>query len=461
MDDNYYYNDSYVVVKKKKGKILIPIFIVVIIIGLLSFFVLYFKPVIKEPTFNMKNINITYENRINENDEYHVKVDYKKDDPILCSIDNNDYKDINTCEFDLKEGEYTLYIKEEEKVFKKTFKIVKKLEGEFSSTLDRTPIYYLALNGSKKMHYDFKYDESFDKSMFYSIEDPSVISIENDTIHGLKEGITTFTVKLKDGNLKKYTVQVTGLIQPFSPSNDKPYLPCERYTEEEAELLDKILNSRVEEAGVGTRGAVLAVARFLTMEFPYSIRYFNENGRLNGHWQPKIDGEGRYYHKGLYLSKSKYKDISKSTSTGPKMWGCELYDEFISRMNMNGFTCSGFVTWAMLNGGYDIGDVGAGDYSQFDDELSDMGPHQEITREYMANGNYKAGDFIGRDEHAALIIGIDDKYIYTAESMPAKLEVYTYDRYNGIVNDENLTYIIEMSSIYPNGDGWYTNMWNE
>jgi hypothetical protein len=45
--------------------------------------------------------------------------------------------------------------------------------------------------------------------------------------------------------------------------------------------------------------------------------------------------------------------------------------------------------------------------------------------------------------------------------MPAKLEIYTYEKYHGIVNDDNLTYVIEMSNIYPNGDGWYTNMWNE
>ena len=77
----------------------------------------------------------------------------------------------------------------------------------------------------------------------------------------------------------------------------------------------------------------------------------------------------------------------------------------------------------------------------------------------MKNGNYKAGDFIGRNGHAALIIGVDENNVYTAESLPPKLKAYTYERYNGIVQDDNLTYVIEMSSIYPNGDGWYTDMW--
>ena len=126
---------------------------------------------------------------------------------------------------------------------------------------------------------------------------------------------------------------------------------------------------------------------------------------------------------------------------------------------MNGFTCSGFVTWAMYNAGFDVGDVGAGDFKQYDDDLSDLGPHKEITPEYMKNCTYKVGDFIGRNGHAALIIGIDDKNVYTAESLPPKLKAYTYERYSGIVRDENLTYVIEMDGIYPNGDGWYTNMW--
>ena len=143
------------------------------------------------------------------------------------------------------------------------------------------------------------------------------------------------------------------------------------------------------------------------------------------------------------------------------MWGCQIYDQFISKMNMNGFTCSGFVTWAMYNGGYDVGDVGAGDFAQYNDDLSDMGPHHQITTEYMTNGNFKPGDFIGRNGHAALIIGVDENYVYTAESLPAKLKVYTYERYNGIVKDDNLTYVIEMSDIYPNGDGFWTWMWND
>ena len=335
-----------------------------------------------------------------------------------------------------------------------------KIIGSFSSSIDKLDIYYLALNGKKKLNFTFDYPSDFDKTVSLTSKDETIVKITDDTLYGVGVGSTTVIAELVDGNRKEYNIMVTDLIIPPTYMKNKPYLPCKRYTEEEADILDKILFSRVKEMGEGTRGGVLAAARFLTLEFPYTIGYFNENGRLNGHgYRPYIDGEGRYYHKGLYLSEKKYKDIIKSTKTGPKIWGCKLYDKFVDRYKSNGFTCSGFVTWAMYNGGFDTGDVGAGDYKQFDDDLSDLGPHQKITHEYMKNGNYKVGDFIARNGHAALIVGISDTTIYTAESLPPRLKIYTYERYNGIVNDPNLTYVIEMSDIYPNGDGITTDMW--
>lgn len=341
-----------------------------------------------------------------------------------------------------------------------TKKEIKKIKGTFSSSLDKLETYYLALNGKKKIDFIFDYPDDFDKTISLVSDNENVVKIENGILYGIDVGTSTITATLTDGNTKNYQIQVTDLIVPPTLNKNKSYLPCERYTEDEAILLDKILESRVKEMGEGSRGGVLAAARFLTLEFPYTIGNFNENGRLNGHgYRPYIDGEGRYYHKGLYLSKSKYKSIVKSTKTGPKMWGCKLYDNFVNRYKANGFTCSGFVTWAMYNGGFETGDVGAGDYKQFNDDLSDLGPHKKITQEYMKSGNYKVGDFIARNGHAALIIGISDTTIYTAESLPPKLKVYTYERYKGIVNDPNLTYVIEMSDIYPNGDGITTDMW--
>ena len=211
-----------------------------------------------------------------------------------------------------------------------TKKEIKKIKGTFSFSLDKLETYYLALNGKKQIDFIFDYPDDFDKTVNLTSDNENVVKIDNGTLYGVGVGTATVTTTLTDGNTKNYQIQVTDLIVPPTLNKNKSYLPCERYTEDEAELLDNILRSRVIEMGEGSRGGVLAAARFITLEFPYTIGYFNENGRLNGHgYRPYIDGEGRYYHKGLYLSKSKYKSIIRSTKTGPKMWGCKLYDNFV------------------------------------------------------------------------------------------------------------------------------------
>ena len=278
-------------------------------------------------------------------------------------------------------------------------------------------------------------------------------------MYGLKKGTTKVTAFLKDGNSKTYNVMVTDLI--VSPTMaKKTRLTCNRYTLEESILLDKILASRVEEAGVGTRAGVASAARFLSLEFPYAIRYFYENGRLEN-WGKKdhIDAEGRYYHVGLYLHESKFEDITSSTKSGPAIWGCPLMEYSEDRMGINGLDCSGFVTWAMLNGGFDSKDVGSGNEELIDGELYDYGTHNEITKEYMKKNTYKPGDYIASDGHAALIVGVDEKYVYVAEAYYADVKVSKFEKYNELPNLYSLTFITEMNEIYPNGDGNITLMW--
>lgn len=358
------------------------------------------------------------------------------------------------------------------------------IKGNIYSSIDSLETYYLALNGKKTLEFKNDYPEDYKFEINYTIENPDIISIDKNTIYGKNVGETNIHVYVNDIEKKKYHIYVTDLIVPPTVNHNKKALPCKKYTKEEADLLDKILESRVQEGIKGSRGGVVAAARFITLEFPYLIKYFNENGRLEtGGGRRKVDGEGRYYHEGLYLHESKFEtlytrdDGSIYKDTGPAIWGCPLYDRFVDKKRANGLTCSGFVTWAMLNGGFEVSDVGAGEHSNLTNELSDLGPHHEITLNYMKNNTYKVGDFIGRNGHAALIIGFDDTTLYVAEELPRNpgtsnldLNVYTYGRYDnynklpghnkrGVVVDDNLTYVIEMSNIYPNGDGWTTDIW--
>ena len=435
---------------------------VVSVIGLvLSFLIIGYAVyllIVNHGKINRDKIRINYENVINEDEEYLVNVTYDGKDNIKCSLDNIDYT--SKCSFLLKEGNYKAYVTNEKDTSYKDFTVKKNYLGIFSSTIDVLDTYYLAVGGKKSFNFTFDYPEYFDKTVTYKVEDKNILKVENDTMYAVSAGTTKVTATLKDGNSKTYNVVVTDLIVPPVINNEKQIVPCNRYTLEENILLDKILESRVLEAGVGTRAGVASAARFLSLEFPYAIRYFYENGRLEN-WGKKdhIDAEGRYYHIGLYLHESKFKGITSSTKSGPAIWGCPLMEYSEDRMGINGLDCSGFVTWAMLNGGFDSKDVGSGNEELIDGELYDYGTHNEITKEYMKKNTYKPGDYIASDGHAALIVGVDEKYVYVAEAYYADVKVSKFEKYNELPNLYSLTFITEMNEIYPNGDGNITLMW--
>lgn len=142
---------------------------------------------------------------------------------------------------------------------------------------------------------------------------------------------------------------------------------------------------------------------------------------------------------------------------GPAIWGCNIWDNFVSRYAPNGLTCSGFVTWTLINGGFDIGDSGAGNTYR-DDDVGDLGENIPITKELMQSGKVKVGDIIGRDGHVAIIIGLDETNIYIAESLPSTVRVVTLTKYDGLIQSTNFTYIILMDDIYKD-DGNLSEMW--
>lgn len=254
----------------------------------------------------------------------------------------------------------------------------------------------------------------------------------------------------------------TILERPAEFNESKPYLGCEAFTQEEAQLLDQMLEHFVNKAGYQTRAGVVEAARFLTLSFPYRISYYWENGRLHPSGSNYVDGEGRYYHKGLYLSKDKYQSIEKKM-LGPQMWGCNMTNleedppYFIrNKKYPNGLDCSGFVSWALLNGGFDVGDKGAGN-SGYRYELTDLGEFTRLTKDVIYSGKIKVGDLFNFDGHVALLVGMDDNTFYIAESLNTLggvvLKTYPKSQVN-----RTFKYVVFMDSVYKT-DGNLTNMW--
>lgn len=304
---------------------------------------------------------------------------------------------------------------------------------------------YLAL-GEEKIF------ESYDN---VSVLDDTIVSINNNTIKSLSTGETTLVLTNKK-TINAYKVIVTDLITLPTLNNNKEYLSCNRYSEDEASLLDDILAYRISEVGINTRAGAVAAARFLTLEFPYRLAYFYENGRLltNGE-RTLADGEGRYYHVGLYLHENKFKTISVS-NRGPAIWGCPLYSGVVSKITSNGLDCSGFIAWVMLNAGFDVGDGGAGISEEKTNDLDDLGPKLNINAENLNSDKIKVGDLFSRYGHIGILIGMEDDKYYVAEALDDDLHIKTYTK-SSLLNSD-WKYIILLDDLYGS-DGSLKNMW--
>ncbi|MCR4581526.1 MAG: hypothetical protein K5666_03340 [Bacilli bacterium] len=300
---------------------------------------------------------------------------------------------------------------------------------------------------------EYKIDHDYSD---YSINDSSILSFDNNTIKGLKSGNTSIEI-ISNDNKYIYTINVSDLLNTPSINNSKPYLSCHAYTEEQAKTIDEYLTYHIDEKGYNTRAGAVEAARFLTLMFPYKLKYFFENGRLDrsNSFFDYVDGEGRYYHKGLYLTDNKFNDLV-ATLRGPQPWGCSMYNDTTKTQNPNGLDCSGFITWALVNAGYDPGDVGAGPNGYND--ITDIGIIVYFNDPNAFN-NVKVGDLIGRQGHIAMLIGYDGNKYYVAEALDAgeyDMHVYSYTK-DELINSQ-FKYFVDLDNFYKQ-DGKLNNMW--
>lgn len=325
---------------------------------------------------------------------------------------------------------------------------------------------YLAVDDTLKLNASTVSIGNPDTSIVWNSSDEEIATVNDGVVTPKKTGTVTISAATKNNKKVEKEIIITDLIHKKVRNEKRDKLPCKAFTEEEAHILDDILASRVEEAGPGTRAAALATVRFLTLEFPYKVSYFYENGRLNDHGvRNHVDGEGRYFHKGLYLSEDKMNDIT-ATHSGPAIWGCPLTNwesagSFRKGVKYpNGLDCSGFISWALLNAEIrDTKDSGAGFDPDAKDAYSDYGERLPLNYKTVYESGVRPGDLIGIDGHIAMIAGMDDENYYIAESLgrtfgPA-MSVYTKEQ---LLKTNDFHYIIKMDAWYTE-DGDYTNMW--
>lgn len=386
---------------------------------------------------------------------------YLSEDSIVSSDDSCISLRNNKCEFTAELKDYYIILRNENnRIIGKT-KLTDHINKSFNLKLSADKI-YLAIGAEKTITTSIISIGNIKNNITWSSSNNNVATVENGKITAIGDGTSVITATDSYGTSSTVNVVVSKLIDNYELRTNKELLKGTIYTLEEANLLDEILFARVAEAGEGTRAGAVAAARFLTLEFQYSIPYFFENGRVNSSGWKFVDGEGRYYHKGLYLHKSKFETI-KASYAGPAIWGMPLtnYEDeppyFTKYARLpNGLDCSGFVSWAILNGGFDPGDYGAGNTPD-PNQITDLGEYTPITQNLLNSGKVKTGDLINYFGHIGMIIGIDGEDYYVAETLDSfrKLVVKKYTKARNLYP---FSHIVLMDTYYKE-DGNYTQMW--
>ena len=399
----------------KRERIINIIFIIVLLLSTAKF--LMTKETVGAVTYG----------KLNDDDSKVVYIEIE-DNNILnteCSLDNENWVNevLGKCVFNLKSGDYTVYIRNAISHTQKDFNVSINEIKSFDINLTK---WYLAHGETVKIIPRMEYIGLPGLDITYTSDDSNIATVDaNGVVTGVNDGTTKIHAKIDGFEEKTMEVITTDIIRKPELDDNKPVVKCQQYTEEEAALLDDILQTRVEQRGVGTRAALIEVIRFMTLSLRVKVPYFYEHGRMQPYNSKarKVDGEGRFYHKGLYLSASKYDLINKENVAERKaMWGCPLtnYDDTdgwtIGAKKPNGLDCSGFVSFSLYNSGQDPGDVGAGINDSLY-EMSDFGKKNRLTYEFANSDQWKVGDMIGRSGHVALIAGKDDEYIYISESL--------------------------------------------
>ena len=310
---------------------------------------------------------------------------------------------------------------------------------------------YTPLPLNEKYEIDYMYFTPFENQDITFTSSSNCVTIEDNIVIAKSDGEATIFACYGNTKNKLLNITSTSLINTRDKEFDetKPFLSCEQYTDEENEIIDKILEYKINNVGYQTRAGAVEALRFLTLDFPYRVNYFNENGRL-----PTVDAQGRYYHKGLYLSSGKYKDLTNPDDTNNGTWGCKIYSTPISGKMQNGLDCSGLICWALFNAGYDPKDDKGANLLM---TLGDV----HNPKEAIESGKVKVGDLVHNDEaesHIGMIVGIDDDNYYVAQAIWYKPNGVVITKYTKKQMISHWLQIILLDNYYKI-DGNLTNMW--
>ena len=201
---------------------------------------------------------------------------------------------------------------------------------------------------------------------------------------------------------------ITGFEIPFdiNGSDNRLFLKCNSYTDQEVEILNKEFDHAIESAPT-TRGKVTAAAIFM-VGLNFSVPYAYEVTT------PGYELVARYTRKGFFL-----RSFEENGYSHPA-WGCNVMRvpnshpavKNLSDIYANGLHCSSFVSWCLYNGGAAeasmLNKIFASQYRNFPGST-------EIS---LAQGAMliEPGDLLWFEGHVAIVIGIIKDKVIFAES---------------------------------------------
>lgn len=445
--------------KDFKHIIMLVLISLLILVLLIISYALYYK---SNLFLNISDITVVKVN--DDKTSFNINIKGNSNETFKCIAYNDisnveDSSNNDSCTLKLNiNKDYKIYLKNDHRKTKEV-NLTDYVDNILSFNFEED-IIYMVLGDEKSLKYDELVIDKNKKLSKITSSNENIVSISDGTMKANSSG----ECEIKTVN-KSIKIIVTDIIEkPTYHEQKKEIVPCNQYNKSEAELLDKLLAFKINESGYQTRAGAVEAARFLTLEFKYRIPYFYENGRVNPSGVHFADGEGRYYKVGLYLDDSKKDDIIASYR-GPVIWGCPLtnlepapeYGYIVGAKKPNGLDCSGFISWALKNAGFDPGDIGAGD-SAYPYQMTKLGEFISLTPELIKSGKIRTGDLINYWGHIGMIIGIDEDNIYVAESLP-NLGGAVAKRYSKTNIRNTFTHVVLMDKYYEK-DGNLTNMWS-
>ncbi len=195
------------------------------------------------------------------------------------------------------------------------------------------------------------------------------------------------------------------------------------------------LFNMVRSAGFKTREGVVAAALYLSSHINTHIPYFWSGGHFHS-------------YNGYYDTGDNFMGVSSR-------WGCDttMISPGTNKQTPGqkyplGLDCSGFVAWAIFNGGYYTGDSSQTLTVNTQEVPSSIGGVSVSSIAFKnAKGRVKPGDILWKKDHVGLVVKVDDSKIQIAEEKGADYGlVITEIKYNS----SRFTNVILMDNFYSN-----------